>query len=945
MKKTIRSVLLFILALALAAAFALPAFAGETETTESSPTKVTEVSDFVTDTLKTTSHGGDVTGGPVTSPDGNTYYKMEYIGEGGDYTMQNAYTDIRFGTKVSELSYLTVDFDLSSDLGYFNKFNLYIIGRNEAGRIKGGTDHIYVEEEDGVYVFKHGNRSFSLGADPTEWHHISYVFFSEPDDYLTSKVKVFIDGEFFTEQMPLRVAETFSFGQLRLDIGGGAVPKEADIKIDNIVIKQYGTDYEGPLDNFFNGTYENMTEYPNAVFSDDYKLPTNAQALYNGVYYDTYEKAEAAASDGEVITLTMDPGKPIRVEKAVTVLHNFGPIEYYSSSYAPTAESTETSTVFAETSDKATVVWNFNGVDVPTVYSVGSVPIYYGEYKLYTYTEADGTKCVLDSVTEDGSAQNMTPLAAGETRNVLVSFITYEPKIVVEHTYGDDSYLYGEEIDLPKTVGALLHGDVLKLLSDFTVAVTSKLSVVGGSTISFDFNGHTLKYEAAGYFLNATVERTTVNVFSSRPGANYFTYSTNGVYTGALVNVNANDCTVNIGAVGGEANSNLTVYAPTLISVGSGLTGVSVDVCGVNLYKTLKGGEGVVVIRSGVAVLDGVSFYGIADGVSLSADGEGSRLVVKNSLLANVGGSQSNLLLRYANSAYVEFDNCITSGITTTVGNPQKVIGFNNKIVIKENCKLSSSIPADTSNYFAEVEGKILARATTSVARTLSFNTHGADSPDYTLNTAEYSLPTYFEYVVPEDTVTVRWLLNTDISVEVWKKGETLDVGLVTPAATDTVKYVHTLVSSTDSEQTYNIAPKPAFKVLANLTLYSKFDFNIYIPVTATDLTAVTFNSKDLGIASAEKVDVDGVECYKFSLKGLDYSTAGAKLSLNLTAGSVSMATTVSAADVIASLLENTALSADALKLASEAADYVISSCEKLELPPPAILVELRKEN
>ena len=448
----------------------------------------------------------------------------------------------------------------------------------------------------------------------------------------------------------------------------------------------------------------------------------------------------------------------------------------------------------------------------------------------------------------------------------------------------DIYYLYGYELDLELTM----------------------IGVSDGRTINFDFAGHTFMRETKNTTMFvATGKNSTINAYSTKPGANLILLMKNSTTKAGNVVSAKDNATVNIGSFCGTTGRNLSTYTGCACNVYSGAT---INFQDVDLYRMANDHTGFFCVRSsrGKLNLDRVHAYGVVRDLQIhtGSDYKARNVVinVRDSIMANIGvaGSTYGAFYRYlCDGNVINFENTAFANVQMTIeayktvytGDesadtvPQMAINFD------EKCSYST-LP----NYDGLANKQIfhfptLATNQKDAPENIFVNGAAVDAHYFNIKNPSptedgnsnyimenhpnaITAPYIFIYEGYEDDVAqVIWDMDGNTTEQYWLIGETpYPHELVIPSATEYVSYeIEDPYPVTPDGAIYTITPIVNIDFKYSITFAKDFIVNFYIPVLndlkiedlIEDVLVGTNTIDNDIIKESEIVVIDGKEHYK----------------------------------------------------------------------------------
>lgn len=467
---------------------------------------------------------------------------------------------------------------------------------------------------------------------------------------------------------------------------------------------------------------------------------------------------------------------------------------------------------------------------------------------------------------------------------------------------GDEDYI----MKMPDGSTIQLMSDIYYLYGFESDESLQIVSIGDGRTINFDFAGHTFMRETKNTTMFvATGKNSTINAYSTKPGANLILLMKNSTTKAGNVATAESNATINIGSFGGTTGRNLSTYTGCACNV---RTGATINFQDVDLYRMANDHTGFFCMRSsrGTLNLDRVHAYGVVRDLQIHTGADytarGVVINVRDSIMANIGaaGSTFGAFFRYlCDGNVINFQNTAFANVQMTIDTYKTVYGENESadsvetIAINFDNKCSYSklpVPESLANsnifHFPDLAITDDAAPTCIYVNGAAvdakyFNT-GDPSPtndgnsNYTMNDHPKAItaPYIFIYEGYEDDVAlVCWDIDGTTEEQYWLIGETpYPHDMKIPADTQYVKYeIEDPYPVTADGAFYTITPRVNIGFKYNITFAKDFIVNFYIPVLdgieiddlIEDVLVGTNTIDNDIIKESEIVTIDGKEYYK----------------------------------------------------------------------------------
>ncbi len=679
--------------------------------------------------------------------------------------------------------------------------------------------------------------------------------------------------------------------------------------LDNVKVIAYETGY--------NGTYED-------VYGDGstYDMPRGyVYACVDGEYYESKTDAAAAinAATESVEIFDNFTDTTLVIGSAFTLKTNGYDLAYTTANGYYGQDAGNGTLEFVNTYK---ITWHFGDESTVEYYSAGDTPIppytleegesitVNGETRLQGggWSTTDGGEAIGEIPPVSTSAEYFA------TYGGVIWYYSYQTTEGGEVLYAKSD----NTSDVYTALNALLKSDYasIKLMSDLTFGASLSTGTGTASkrdNIYFDLAGHTLTYTAitanktdadgntswGSYFGNGKSSTFVVgthvnmNIFSSKPGGKIFnstfgvgTYTekkdeTTGEITGTfeistgLAGVSlissSNNSTVNVGTVThGNAThdgDNLAAYVPTIFYGGGDSTKV-VNFDGGEYYKSVEDQSALIVYTGG-----------------------NPTITVKNATL-----SSGNYPLFRTHASYT-YPNKITLEIENSILHSNHYSGYadwnaNTEIIIK-NSYICTNLKSPAGTLTFDTGVRVLASVSVSGAtnaagvesnirtadlfktklntNTFVYTLNEADPQNSkynkkeseTIHTSEMSAYISYTTAARSDYDIVNWSYNgVTTEPEKWYKGITPTCPFkLTDGAYYKFSYDGLAPATGGKTVTYTVTQKANIPMLMNISLYTDFVYNIYIPTEYSDvILETTLGGKELTLN--ETVVLNGTEYY-----------------------------------------------------------------------------------
>lgn len=442
----------------------------------------------------------------------------------------------------------------------------------------------FKQDKDGVWGFYDGdNKVADMSNEIGKYDHITFVIkYTAPAEGETvgkTFGAVFVNGEYVKESSEPYITYSFGIQEVRLTLNGAAKTHGGhSYAFTNCAANYYKVDENsgdsyGIHEYMTSGDYKtkSITECADVVYTNNYVSPNGYvrinTALGKGtpVSHPELVAAELAKiKDGCTLYTTMDVldldvpegvekfkiecGADVNVTLSAAATENRFALEKKGNVYTVFKDNsditvylkwldikgnhiTTTSLLYGEAPDASGIFANSVDESAST--------IYYATVSGWTWDLEGEVGTVTSDMAAAGSTITMTPVVDGEISSVTgASFymgVRYDDTLVTVPVPASDKtftkYKNATALTAIREAKAQTYGNTLVLLSDFTGedgdraplnSATGAQTMTAGTTINFDFNGHTFVKEGyADTFGNDIFrisEGCSVNVYSTKPG-------------------------------------------------------------------------------------------------------------------------------------------------------------------------------------------------------------------------------------------------------------------------------------------------------------------------------------------------------------------------------------------------------------------------------------------
>lgn len=679
-------------------------------------------------------------------------------------------------------------------------------------------------------------------------------------------------------------------------------------------------------------------------------IASDAVATWNGVPCPTFGDAFGLAEDGDTIELKAQPDTPIQINAAIVVKAGDYDFKWFSDKYTATVDESTNTYTFALGAATTSIDWYFGYKNKSAEifwYTPGSTPVYIGARPAGTYTQDDNTFNFVGYMDADGNDVTLPEVIGTEPTQYTfrAKYDMGEPRFKVVAPDGTETLHY-VSTDLGAAVNEAPDGATIVLLTDifkeYQTAEDSTRSISvkvhSGKTLNFDFAGHSITSEykitmfvATGY-RTEVVEgrkvkiRSTLNVYSSKPGAALFLgqKDTNGK-GGSVSNADEGGI-LNIGTYGEYSGRNLSTYSACAANVYNDSV---INIRGTSMYRVIKDYVGFLYLRSSNATLniEDARIFGVNRDIQIAFGKENiienSVITCKNTLFATLAMSDQDYggyFIRYiSDGCKATFENCVFDRIPFSVQkyytnamakaelektNPDAE--WVNKPIVSvtfdEYCsfnELPKLINTDVYKFPSVSLGEIATapkyiNVNALETETIAYPTYNVGmAHDYTLVPYTETVGGRYRYTATgyeERAVEIDWFYGSSIITEWWAKGEIPtphSIGI--PKDTEYIKYIVDNPEPVTDYQCFNVNIERKYSLFYNYTLSDKLYVNVYIPkfegVAVSKLisrfsVADKAYTYDVIEGTKTTANINGQTYYKI-VTAYDYSRAPTKINIS----------------------------------------------------------------
>lgn len=725
-------------------------------------------------------------------------------------------------------------------------------------------------------------------------------------------------------------------------------------------------------------------------------------ATMNGIAMPTFGDAFGLAPDGAVIELKAQPEEPVKIVSAVTVKAGEYDFRWYSNLYSATVDESTNTYTFTPATANTSITWYVGHKSTAGEifwYTPGSTPYYQGSLEMGTYTHDDNTFTHVGYYDNDGNDVELPETIGAEAVNYYFhcKYQSDTPRFKVVAPDGTEK-IYTISTDLHSASTSAPDGATIVLLSDIfkeyepegTVPAYRSLQVkvAGGKTLNFDFNGHSIISEykmtmfVADGYRNIEVDgetvrvRSTLNIYSSKPGAVLCLGQKNtDAKGGCVVNVESG-AVVNLGDYGEYSGRNLSTYSACAANIYSGAV---LNIRGCSVYRAMKDYVGFLYLRSsnGTLNIENARIFGVNRDIQIAFGKNnvvtGCTLTAKNTLFATLAMPDQtyggNFIRYISDGCKASFENCVFDHIPFSV---EKYTSSSDStipkvsVVIDEYCSFDKKLNlVDTTVYtMPSISSGEVATAPTQIyvnkieTDPIAYPTFNVGAAhDYTLKPYEETVGGKMRYTATgyqERAVEIAWTYGNKTYYEWWAKGETpIPHSVDIPKDSDYIKYIVDNVVPVEDYHIFNIGIQRKYKLIYNYTLSDKLYVNVYVPkfdgvdvaklMSRFSVGTKIYMAADIS-ATKTTVLIDGITYYKI-VTPYEYSAVPAKINISFDLAGADVARTTfteSHSLSVIDIADKLAASSDA-RIAASGAGFVTTVANAYILdkrPVPAVYQE-----
>lgn len=708
--------------------------------------------------------------------------------------------------------YFVFDVDISTENNYFSNFDIVCTPRwcNENGGIVGWAN------SSGISLMKSVKAEDLAGG----WIHVTIV-----GDVKNNTRHIYINGEHrgtaaFVNTAPatdkLDKIKGVLVHDIRLNIPEGVTIKaDMSLYFDNISLRSFGADETALIDAVKNKS--SLTGWDKNHEGKTTEGEMNIAASVDGTPFSNVEEAVKYAMDNKARQLSIydEYTGLLNVSHDISIYVKNGTLNYLTKTHKVTVDGGLYTFTKADKNELNTLYVVYDRFAFESNGGIGGYEaVQFGNGSQFAYENESfvaNTYYNGKYYTFNGKWQYETNEGYKEFTGVVTADCSYKLLIPQYDTVEAEctfSYkLNGGEIVLANGTDelvALLNGEYETLeISIYEDVKLANIAVTGALTI--DLNGNDLIFtslDSAAFALVA--DNTSLVINSSKAGAGiYYAGEKNGALTSAyLVAIEANGTALTVNG------RNISVYAGALVTDNTGKTNNTVTVNGGTYYRTAYEQLSYVTVKGGMKVnVNGATFVDTASNGAWFAS---------------------------HNEAEAEFDGA------EIVVNNATVIGLEGTALISEaQDKNGNCVPMSFNALTYLANG-------------------GKFSTDAGVLNAKVGTGSYTNVVIPEGALVDGYKLiyqNKNYTLKLYYPA------YLNGGAADALDY--TLTESTYSATAiYKVGTPYALSVNGmkyNLTLYSHFNINLYIPVSeAAKFIDGTFDGAKITV-------LEGVEYYVFT--------------------------------------------------------------------------------
>ena len=468
---------------------------------------------------------------------------------------------------------------------------------------------------------------------------------------------------------------------------------------------------------------------------------------------------------------------------------------------------------------------------------------------------------------------------------------------------------YYELADFKPACESMPSGATLTLLADLTfengITVQFKKGKLNGedkqtNVYYVDMNGHDVYAKKKDSALFRTREYTTLYVYSSNPGAEFFGKDNKDMqknYAGsAFLTAGGTESVIYCGDFGDYSGDNISVYSCCVVDLADG-ENAQVYLNGGLYVKNIGDYSGFFCVR-GRGYME-INHAMVLCTITSPPSFNLAHATYKGDVVCNdtyfFGYKNSSAFTNISRNYTITYNNCHFAnmnfvGGTASVdqevdenGNVLSSTKVYGKAIISEDCTFDE-IPESIADFVVLPDNYDFLRVNRDWKGTISYCEFGTDVANIDFEVRSYDLQYLGKYALSttDKKVEVIWSFNDQMSQEYWLTGETPTHAFTGVRDSNAMKYHIEGYGPVTSDTMFVIEPVRDFEICANLTVYSQINLNFYIPAVAMkDIVAIGITGGiNVDLTSLPLIKQGGVDYYKVEIKNISLSSAAKNYTL-----------------------------------------------------------------
>lgn len=808
----------------------------------------------------------------------------------------------------------TVDYDLTTETIYFGQMGMFFNVRkaDTTGAFGSGAIYVVSDESKANWYISNSNTSagktVSLGS-AYDWHHVTWVVHMQ-EKRSTTTALVYIDGVYFDTVYDLMTDDAAYIECFRggpAGVSGNPSVLGQTVCFDNFKVRSFPSSYTGAITTVTKDT--DIAENTDCYWTDSYAYPKCESTVSVGTdgvvgeggepvltKYATFADAVDAITDTatQYIVLTQDTKlERTKITKEVRVKTNGFAFNYNANGYYPDTETTAGEVIFIlpDDFDVLTIHW-MTDLNNPENYEVAKyaqtvVPAYFGTNLVETYFGEGKMHVFKGWADEDGNPVTFAAVNGDDAGTEVSYYPVYnETDVVAEILNTSGGHVeYLSTFTAFKSACQRTDGYEIKLLNDLYYKVDDNdannfrvLSTSNYTNFVLNLNGFKIYKDQ----FNSTNGRYKSSFFC-------FYTKTDIVIKNGTIDFNSNDgqmvCMMNGGACRGSTVTfeDLTITCGGPFYRGCDKNTLTID--NVKCLRTRDTNYSCIYTGNENGTITNSTFTGTCGGsVALFTNNKSTKDTTENGTI-NVDNCEFNNT--YANN-YSLFPDDKSRGQAVTA---RQQVNFT-------NCKFNGSVSLTYNGVYAE-SGADYHFGAGNIFKTNDFDKSKIGDKfimDFSASLVKYNVPmtTYYTDLTTGEQVAMNWTAGytttTDdkITTVIWANS----VGSLQEeyAVGGTAKFEGTYNDIVTGNGIYNLGFSGNFEedltnltagdheftpimnrsillgVKYNLSLYTNFNVNLYVPKT-DKLTGISYTEGGENVlATAPVVTIGGAQYYMLTV-------------------------------------------------------------------------------